>query len=276
MIYGIGVFLVFFYTFLYLLLDSETYFFGLNYIAEFLTSIILFIFDKPFNLPYFDLNIEEIEKLKIGMYINIVFFVVFILISLTTRFHNLNMTSKETKTKRFFGWIIFMISMMTLFSSINNYSEILRQENYYKHIESMSIKNNGYVLTLNNQLKIKTDSGIYEDIKNKKLIIEKEGFKIEIKALKIANFKEYNKILISRYSYNLKIKKEKLTKFKQKESFVVEYLINKDYNRDYIIRGDEVFFVISFKSIGKKDKKSLNKFRNFLISSIYLNGRNKL
>jgi hypothetical protein len=63
--------------------------------------------------------------------------------------------------------------------------------------------------------------------------------------------------------------KTKITKFKNKTSLAVEYFTNKDYNRDYVLRSNEGYFIIHFKSFNNKDMKEIDDYKKILISSVY-------
>jgi hypothetical protein len=52
-------------------------------------------------------------------------------------------------------------------------------------------------------------------------------------------------------------------------------LLNERYNRDYLIRSNKKFFVISLKTKESKNPEILKEFKEFLVSSIYINGENK-
>lgn len=275
MLYIISLILISSYLLLVFILGIETYFFGLDYIFDFILLILSFISDKPQYMPIFDFNIEELNELKIGYYINMVFFALFIINAFFFRFYNPNIDEKRLKTRKLFSWKLFTISIVVLFAGINNYSELLRQEKLLNNYQEIQIENNGYSIVLNDTLEIKIESGAYEDEKNKEIILEKEDYKISISVLNIEDFNDYKKILNERYSYNLKIKKGKETKFKNKKAFAVEYLLNERYNRDYLIRSNKKFFVISLKTKESKNPEILKEFKEFLVSSIYINGENK-
>jgi hypothetical protein len=275
MLYIISLILISSYLLLVFILGIETYFFGLDYIFDFILLILSFISDKPQYMPIFDFNIEELNELKIGYYINLVFFALFIINAFFFRFYNPNIDEKRLKTRKLFSWKLFAISIVVLFAGINNYSELLRQEKLLNNYQEIQIENNGYSIVINDTLEIKIESGAYEDEKNKEIILEKEDYKISISILDIENFNDYKKILKERYSYNLKLKKDKETKFKNKKAFAVEYLLNERYNRDYLIRSNKKFFVISLKTKESKNPEILKEFKEFLVSSIYINGENK-
>jgi len=275
MLYIISLILMSVYLLLVFILGIETYFFGLDYIFDFILLILSFISDKPQYMPIFDFNIEELQEIKIGFYINIVFFALFIINAFFFRFYNPNIDEKRLKSRKLFSWNLFIISIIVLFAGINNYSELLRQEKLLSNYEEIQIKNNGYSIVINKTLEVKIESGAYEDKKNKEIVLEKEDYKVNIYVLKAKDFEDYKKILKDRYSYNLKIEKGKETKFKNKKAFAVEYLLNERYNRDYLIRSNKKFFVISLKTKESKNQKILKEFKEFLISSIYINGENK-
>lgn len=272
MLYIIGSIFTFIYIFLVFLLGQDTYFFGLDYMIKFVSLILLYFLDQPVSFPSYDFNLNELKNLKRGMHINIFLFISFFILALSSRLYEENQEPKKIRSKRFFGWFLFLFSILTLFTSLNNYSESLRQEKILSTYKEIIVTDNGYSIDLNNELKIKKDSGIFEDKKNQKLTIEKENYKIEINVINIKKLEDYKNILKSRYSYNLKIINNKKTKYKKKEAIAIEYLINKDYNRDYIIRGNKDFIVISLKTKADKSKKILNEFKKILVSSIYLSG----
>lgn len=275
MLYIISLILISVYLLLVFILGIETYFFGLDYIFDFILLILSFISDKPQYMPIFDFNIEELQELKVGYYINMAFFTLLIINAFLFRFYNPKIDEKKLKARKLFSWKLFIISIIILFAGINNYSELLRQEKLLNNYEEIEIENNGYSIVVNNTLEVKIESGAYEDEKNKEIILEKENYKISISILNIENFNDYKKILNKRYSYNLKIKKGKETKFKNKKAFAVEYLLNERYNRDYLIRSNKKFFVISLKTKESKNPEILKEFKEFLVSSIYINGENK-
>ena len=275
MLYIISLILVLIYLLLVFTLGIETYFFGLDYVFDFILLILSFVSDKPQYMPIFDFNLEELKELKVGYYINIVFFALLIINALFFRFYNPNIEEKRLKIRKLFSWKLFVISIVILFAGINNYSESLRQEKLLNNYKEMQIENNGYSIIVNNTLEVKIESGAYEDEKNKEIILEKEYYKIVISILNTEDFNDYKKILNNRYSYNLKFKKEKETKFKNKKAFAIEYLLNERYNRDYLIRSNKNLFVISLKTKESKNPKILKEFKEFLVSSIYINGENK-
>tara|TARA_Y100001960_G_scaffold303515_1_gene355694 strand:- start:27246 stop:28073 length:828 start_codon:yes stop_codon:yes gene_type:complete len=275
MLYIISLILISAYLLLVFILGIETYFFGLDYIFDFILLILSFISDNPQYMPIFDFNIEELKELKIGCYINIVFFALFIINAFFFRFYNSNINEKRLKARKLFSWKLFIIAIVVLFAGINNYSELLRQEKLLNNYEEIQIENNGYSIIINNTLEVKIESGAYEDKKNKEITLEKKDYKISIFMLNIKDLNDYKKILNARYSYNLRLKKGKETKFKNKKAFAVEYLLNERYNRDYLIRSNKKFFVISLKTKESKNPKILKEFKEFLVSSIYINGENK-
>lgn len=81
---------------------------------------------------------------------------------------------------------------------------------------------------------------------------------------------EYIKRLKNKYKYKINIKKQQKTKFKKIKSFVVEYFINKDYNRDYLIWIDNEIFVITFINLKEKNEDNIKEFNNFLSNSVFI------
>lgn len=260
---------IFIYLIMLFFLKGSLIFFGVDYIFVFLSIIMSYASDQQFLIPYYDFTIQELKFLKYGSYIQTLFFIIFTVLGLVLKIAPSDIDEKELKTKRILSWFLFGISLIPLFAALNNYSEVQRQEKLSSHYKEVIFTDNSEYTTMNDILMLKVDVGDYEK-ENRRFIMSKGDTVLKIQELNIAKESDFISILKNRYSYNLKLKQSKETIFKKNKALVVEYYLNNDYNRDYIVRVDQRFFVLSLRTTQLEKEFAIKEFKEFLTYSVYL------
>lgn len=262
------VFLLIYITTL-LLLKGGVIFFGVDYIFTFFSLLMSYAVKQPYLIPYYDFTVLELSSLKTGVYIQSVFFLIFTILGFALKIAEPDISNKELKIKRTLSWIVFAISMLPLFGALNNYSEIERQNKLMTYYGDVTFTESDTNIIFNNSLLLNIEQAFYEK-ENKRVIVSKGDYSFELKELIIDKKEQYIDILKKRFSYNLNIKQFKETLFKKNSALVIEYYLNKDYNRDYVVRVDQRFFVLSLRATQETKELALKEFKDFLIYSVYL------
>lgn len=267
-IVSLGVVIV--YSISLLILKTDQLMFGYNYMIEFVFVILQFALDKPITFPYYEYSLVEIENLRSGYIFHFFFFVLFVCVSVFFRIFNPEDSEKEMKMKKMLGSVVFVFALISMFAGANNYSEYNRQLKLFSSSIQLEVEDLEESLVIDNVLVVNNvyQHGAVFDKENKRVLVNSEKYKIEL--IKLNKNSDYGQLVKKRYSYNLRSFKEKETNFKNRQTTVVEYFTNEDYNRDYVIRVNEDIFVLRFQSYEGKSQEAIDLYKNFLIYSINL------
>lgn len=269
MIIIISVAILLIYITALLLLKGGVLFFGVDYIFTFISILMSYASEQPFSIPYYDFTITEVQSLKTGSYIQLLFFILFTFFGFALKIADSKTEKSELKIKRTLSWFLFFTSLIPLFGCLNNYSEAERQEKLLSHFNDLKNNEKNENMLLNDSIILNSELTSYEQ-ENKRIVVYQGNYIFQIKDLKIKEKEEYVTLLKERFSYNLNIKQSKETLFKKNSALVIEYYLNKDYNRDYVVRVDQKFFVLSLRTPFDEKELALKEFKNFLIYSVYL------
>lgn len=277
MIKKISISMFFIYIISYFIINNNGFYFSINHFLNMISATWSFIFSNPINIHEFYLEEEEIFFLKINFWYNLSFLIIFIFLFFLQKYFKEDEEYSYNFIIRILKKITFIIA--SFFMSIIFLLSLISYDRYNKEIEYNKIKEKIFIeetndyFILENKLILKKDLNLIR--KEKELTFNRNEIKIKITKTKLKNENEYIDILKNKYKYKINIKKQQKTKFKKIKSFVVEYFINKDYNRDYLIWIDNEIFVITFINFKEKNEDNIKEFNNFLSNSVFIKEENK-